>query len=84
VDLLDAETGRRLGRVPGAADFLAWSQDGQLVAIPDAFHSAHRVTIWDVPPRKPLSWFLPLAALLAIPPAWLARRQGRRSRAVAN
>jgi hypothetical protein len=35
------------------------------------------------PPHKPLPWFLAAAPLLALPPAWLARRRVRALQRVA-
>jgi WD40 repeat protein len=37
--------------------------------------------IWDVPPRKSLTWFTAGAALLALPIAFVSRRRSRRLRA---
>jgi hypothetical protein len=42
-------------------------QDGQL-------------EFWDIPPRKPLTWFALAAAVLALPLAGLAWRRSRRLR----
>jgi hypothetical protein len=42
------------------------------------------VRLWDVPPRTPWGWLVGAAALLAVPPAWLARRRVRKLRRLAE
>jgi len=53
-----------------------WSSDGKLLAIsrPDS------LTVWDIPPRKPLTWFAAGATLLALPTFTIACRRVRRLR----
>jgi WD40 repeat protein len=83
----DTESGRQRFYLPTVLDRSIpnspaqwWASDGSLLAIPgkDVF------AVWDIPPRKLWSWYLPLAALLAVPPAWVARRRVRRLWAGAN
>jgi hypothetical protein len=60
-------------------DFLGqfgWSPDGTLLAIA----GETMLAVWDVPPRKRLSWFAVGAALCAFPPFLIARRRVRRLR----
>jgi WD40 repeat protein len=81
--LLDALTGDELGVwegvggssahgygfcTPDGATFITQGMNGQ-------------IQLWDVPPRKPLTWFLALAALLALPPTVLARWRVRNASA---
>jgi WD40 repeat protein len=75
LELLDAATGRRMFSFSG--DDVAYSADGQSLA---ASYSSGGLAVWDIPPRKPLTWFVVAAALLALPVAWLARRRVRRLR----
>jgi hypothetical protein len=62
---------------------MKFASDGRTLAI----RGDGIVRLWDIPPRKPLAWFLAAAGLLAMPVAWLARRRaralGRRAEAVA-
>jgi WD40 repeat protein len=76
VQVYDAASGRPVGRVPGTAK-PRLAADGQVLAVE---RDGRDLEVWDVPPRKPLTWFLPLAAVLALPPAWLARRRVARLR----
>jgi hypothetical protein len=57
-----------------------WSPTGETVAI---FQSGSNNSwqIWDIPPRKSLTWFTAGAALLALPIAVIARRRVRKLRA---
>ena len=81
VFLVDPDTGRECGRIPAEAPLWnAWSRDGRSLAT----KTASGIALWDIPPRKPWSWFLPLAAILAVPPLWLARRRVRRIYVVAS
>jgi hypothetical protein len=62
----------------------AWAPDGRTLAT--AYLSAEPyslIQVWDIPPQKPLSWFLPIAAVLALPPALWAWRRCRRFPATA-
>jgi hypothetical protein len=79
MDLLDAATGRRLLSLPDA--IVAYAPDGQSLAACDP---TGRLTLWDVPPQKPLAWFAAAAALLVLPVAWLARRRVRWLQSVAG
>jgi hypothetical protein len=40
-----------------------------------------KIAIWDIPPRKSLTWFTAGAALLALPTALLVWRRTRKLRA---
>jgi WD40 repeat protein len=51
----------------------AWSPDGTLLAIA----GDTTLAVWDVPPRKRLSWFAAGATLLALPIVVFARRRTR-------
>jgi hypothetical protein len=59
---------------------LEWSPTGETLAI---FQSGSNNSwqIWDIPPRKSLTWFTAGAALLALPIAVIARRRVRKLRA---
>ena len=57
------------------------SPDGRTLAV---MRSENEVQLWDVPPRKPLAWFLAGAVLLALPPALLTRWRVRRLRRAAT
>jgi hypothetical protein len=86
--------GRHLGSIPArrpkTVDFLEspvmafrWFPDGQTLAtMPDPEHS-NVWELWDIPPRKPLTWFALAAVGLALPLAWLAGRRIRHLRSVA-
>jgi hypothetical protein len=80
--LFDLASGREIGRVAGEFQWSRWSPDGTLLATLD--DGRHVVRVWDIPPRKPLSWFALAAGVLALPPAWLARRRVRRLRSPAH
>jgi WD40 repeat protein len=81
LEVFDARDGWRVGQVADVSG-MVWSPDGTWLATLDG--QQRTVRVWDIPPRKPLSWYLPLAALLAVPPVWLARRRVRRLRAVVS
>jgi hypothetical protein len=68
---IDVATGRELGHLPPGSDGPEdmFSPDGSLFVT----SAGGTVRAWDVPPRRPLSWVI-VAALPAIPLAWLARR----------
>ena len=80
--LLEAETGRQLLVVTGADDLTAaYAPDGKSLAILDA---AGTLTVWDTPPRKPLTWFATAAVAIAVPVVLPARRRARRLRGLAG
>ncbi|HTK73892.1 MAG TPA: hypothetical protein VL371_01470 [Gemmataceae bacterium] len=54
----------------------AWSADGTFLAIA----GEDELTVWDIPPRRSLKWFMAGAALFALPPFVIARRRVRRLR----
>jgi hypothetical protein len=77
LELLDTATGRLLLTLPDGN--AAFAPDGQSFA----FISDGRpgtVELWDIPPRKPLTWFALAAAVLALPLAGLAWRRSHRLR----
>jgi WD40 repeat protein len=78
IAIFDAATGRELGNVSGKFDDSVWSPDGKQLATLD--RDRQLVRVWDIPPRKPLTWFALAAAVLALPLAWLARRRVRQLR----
>jgi hypothetical protein len=73
-----AATGEALGDVPADTSRACWSPDGQLLATLD--EGGQRVQVWNIPPRKRLAWLVLLAAVLAVPVVWVARRRVRRLR----
>jgi hypothetical protein len=75
IRLVDLVTGRTTCVVPGGGGQAFFLPDGRLATFPRGV-----VQVWDIPPRKPLSWFAVAAGVLALPPAWLARRRIRRLR----
>ncbi|HEY1376302.1 MAG TPA: hypothetical protein VGF55_05885, partial [Gemmataceae bacterium] len=71
--LVDVTTGTTAGRLPGDVTSTMFAPDGRAVAaLGDGM-----LRVWDVPPRKPLTWFAVAAGLLAVPPAGLAWRRVR-------
>ena len=58
---------------------LLWSPDGAALISKD--RSTQTATLWDIPPRKSLTWFAAGAALLALPIALVAWRRTRKLRA---
>jgi WD40 repeat protein len=81
IRLLDVQSGRWLGDIPAQSYTIGWLSDGTALATQN--DDGTEVFIWDIPPRKPLTWFLAVAASLALPLAWLARRRVRRLRRAA-
>jgi hypothetical protein len=71
--LLDVPTGRHLGSFLPGDGVQSITADGTTMA----FVGGRHIELWDIPPRKPLMWFLAAAGLLALPVAWLARRRAR-------
>jgi hypothetical protein len=77
VDLFDAETGRRAQSLPSLRTFFA--PDGRsIISMRD--QSPTVLELWDVPPRKPLTWFAAAAGGLALPLAGWAGYWSRRLR----
>jgi WD40 repeat protein len=82
IRFLDGLTGREIGRLPPipipkgdtTATWAQFSLDGSLFAVNDGA----TLRIWDIPPRKPLTWFAVGATLLALPMALVARWRVRR------
>lgn len=81
--LFDSGTGEARYRLPMAIDMhfdgwsrSRWSPDGTLLAIA----GNEQVAVWDIPPRRSLSWFAVGAVLVALPPFLIARRRVRRLR----
>jgi WD40 repeat protein len=78
--LYDVESGESLGVVP--AEQACWSPDGQTLATPmNSERPFSAIGLWDIPPRKSLTWLAAGAAILALPIALIARRRVRRLRA---
>lgn len=88
-NLYEATTGSMVGEVPVKPAYvhpgtlmrrpmdLRWSPDGRSIAIADP-ESMGSWQIWDIPPRKSLTWFAAGAALLVLPIAFAAHRRRRR------
>jgi WD40 repeat protein len=74
-ELFAIDTGQSLGFVPG--EEFVWSQDGTRLAAIDPYDD-HILVVWDIPPRKPLTWIAIAAAVLALPIAGLAWGRSRR------
>jgi WD40 repeat protein len=84
VKIADVENGRMLAILPAEFDWkrrdggerMLFSSDSSMFGLmTDA-----DIEIWDIPPRKPLTWFALAAAVLALPLAGLAWRRSRRLR----
>jgi WD40 repeat protein len=71
--LLDLSSGQVMATLP-AGSMIIFAPDGRTLAV---LGNDNILRLWDIPPRKPLAWFLAAAGLLALPPAWLARRRAR-------
>jgi WD40 repeat protein len=76
--LFDLATGESLGVIPDAMNPSNWLADSKRVAALD--EDFLNVRIWEVPPRKPPTWFAVAAAVLALSLAGLAWWHGRRLR----
>jgi hypothetical protein len=81
--LCDTQSGRQRYSLPmgieeivfGSSSY-GWSSDGTLLAIA----GKNTLAVWDIPPRKSLSWFAVGATLFALPPFVIARRRVRELR----
>lgn len=82
VRFVGARSGKVIGYLPPNLEELTYgftqygtyfSPDGALLLVADN----RGLIIWDVPPRKPLTWFLAGAALWALPLVLLTRRTRR-------
>src|SRR5262249_38335191 len=60
----------------GSSTGHAWSAEGKLLALA----SGDTLAVWDIPPRKPLSWVAAGATLFSLPPFVIARWRVRRLR----
>jgi WD40 repeat protein len=74
--LLNSENGRVLGRIPDTREVVFAPDSKTACSV-----SNREIRVWDIPPRKSLTWFATGAALLALPIAFVARRRVRRLRA---
>jgi hypothetical protein len=71
--IYDAATDREIGTFSGGA---CPSPDGRtFVNVPE---DCSRLEIWDMPPRKPLSWLAIAACVWALPVVWFARRRSKK------
>jgi hypothetical protein len=83
IRLLEAETGRELGIVPAGTSnrfrpmLPGMIHNRQVLVIRDP-ENYQLLRFWDIPPQKPLSWFILGAAALAVAIAYGARRRLRR------
>jgi WD40 repeat protein len=68
----DAATGGHVGDVPGEMN-ARWSPDGRAMAVLDGPERSV-VSVWDVPPRKPVAWFAAGAAAWGLLLIGAARR----------
>src|SRR5262249_42885689 len=72
----DMATGKSLGAIANAGRFYELSPDGHRLA---ALNDDDCLCIWDIPPRKPVGWFLAIAAgMLALWAAAVWRSSWRR------
>ncbi|HEY1375469.1 MAG TPA: hypothetical protein VGF55_01685, partial [Gemmataceae bacterium] len=71
----DTATEREVARIhPTAPVWTQLSPDGRTLV--NASRNG-QLECWDVPPRKPLTWFVAAACVWAVPVLWLARRRTR-------
>lgn len=85
IRIVNGSTGKVIHRLPATAlpggDYNgSWgnlSSDGKLFAINDS----ETLRVWDIPPRKSLTWLATGAAIFGLPIAHLARRRVRKLRA---
>jgi hypothetical protein len=80
VELFDAPTGRRLGFVRGWFETVHGSADGTRLATMDPTADGRTLLIWDIPPRKSLTWFAITAGFLLTAACLWALWRSRRIR----
>jgi WD40 repeat protein len=71
--LVDAPSGKTVAVISGGRHVM-WGPDGHTLAV---IGEDNICRLWDIPPRKPLTWFALAAAVLALPLAGLAWRRVR-------
>jgi WD40 repeat protein len=76
IRLLDVNTGKQVSEIASVTRHVL-SPDGRTLAVSTDSNSTE---LWDIPPRKPLTWFALAAAVLAPALAGLAWRRSRRLR----
>jgi WD40 repeat protein len=80
VQFWNLATGSHLATIHGNYFACRFSANGRVMA---AMNGDERLEIWDIPPRKPLGWFLGLAGLLLLLTLggfwWQARRRKRKA-----
>jgi WD40 repeat protein len=78
--IFDTNYGHLLGQFAGWN--ACWSPDGKVIgAFSGTGYPAEGIALWDIPPRKSLTWFTAGAAVFALPIAMIARRRIRKLRA---
>jgi WD40 repeat protein len=88
--IFDVRTGEHLVEIPSVSEeivegirplvSLDWSPDDKTLATLQS-GTLNVWNLWDIPPRKSVTWFAAGAALLALPIAFVARRRVRELRA---
>jgi hypothetical protein len=86
-ELVDVRSGRRVADLPFHSGRSFRSPSGLIAAVDDfdlpSADLPARVEIWDIPPRKSLTWFAAGAAFFALPLVVIACRRVRRLREAA-
>jgi hypothetical protein len=70
--VFDAKTGHEIAQIPDSPNNVHWSPDGRTAAFLRNTSAARSVSVWDIPPRKSLTWFAIGAVILALPIAFFA------------
>jgi hypothetical protein len=81
-EMIDIESGRSVMSLPFAL-YGAFETAAGPIAVASTFdlkvdNAAPRVDVWDIPPRKSVTWFTAGAAMLAVPLFLIGRRRARR------